>query len=235
MAKRSPATRSGRGDGAFVRVSGQIADFLGFKSSAGRYIARETLEPLEAAAQAWERTRDAVGDAIQVGENAARSARDKFRAQTVSNRQRATESLRNRTGEREITRERYTREVKTGERRYASEKTVERQRHAEIGKEIRKEIPDVEPDDAAIMLKWRANGGRDGGHDALNEDEQEAFDGLFKKYPAEKVRKVLGSPKRERSHRRHPDRRRDPMGTPQGFRTRRVVANPRQTRTKGHG
>lgn len=202
MAKRLPASRSGRGDGAFVRVSGAIADFLGIKPSAGRYIAREALEPLQVAAEVWKQAAGTIGDAVEAGEDAAndaiRSMRDLFRARTVSNRQRSTASLRNRTGEQEITREKYTLEVKTGRRRYTSEETAERQSRASEGKAIRKQIPEIAPADARIVVKFKT----EGGYAALDDDEKERFEMLFKRYPKESVREALGSPKRRRHERR---------------------------------
>ena len=109
-----------RNDKPFVRVSGKLADFLGFKASSGRYIAREALTPVEDAFRLWKEAGDAIGDA-------ARAARDAARSLTISNKQRSTQSLRNRTGEPNITREKYTRQVKSGEREYQASSEEERE------------------------------------------------------------------------------------------------------------
>jgi hypothetical protein len=111
-----------RGESAFVKVSGKLADWLGFKASSGRYIARGALAPVEDAFRLWKETGgaidDAVDDAARAARDATRYARDQLRAQTISNKQRSTQSLRNRTGEPSLTREKYTRQVKAGEREY---------------------------------------------------------------------------------------------------------------------
>jgi hypothetical protein len=131
MTKRSSASRSGRGDNPFVKVSGKLADFLGFKASSGRYIARSAFAPVEDAFRLWKQTGaaidDAVDDATRAARDAARYARDQVRAQTISNKQRSTQSLRNRTGEPNITREKYTQQVKSGEREYQASSQKERE------------------------------------------------------------------------------------------------------------
>ena len=104
----------------FVRVSGKLADFLGFKASSGRYIARSALTPVEDAFQLWKGAESAIDDA-------ARYARDQVRGLTISNKQRSTQSLRNRTGEPAITREKYAKEVKSGERKYQASSEEERE------------------------------------------------------------------------------------------------------------
>jgi hypothetical protein len=110
----------GRGASSFVRVSGKLADFLGFKASSGRYIARGALAPVEDAFRLWKETGVAIDDAAQ-------SVRDQLRALTISNKQRSTQSLRNRTGEPTLTREKYTNQVKGGEREYQASSQKERE------------------------------------------------------------------------------------------------------------
>ena len=127
--------RAGRGDSAFVKVSGKLADFLGLKASSGRYVARSALTPIEDAFRLWKETGDAVDDAVddatQVARDTARYARDQVRAQTISNKQRSTQSLRNRTGEPSLTRAKYTQQVKTGERQYQASSQEERETKAD--------------------------------------------------------------------------------------------------------
>jgi hypothetical protein len=130
MARRPPAGLSRGGDSPFVKVTGELASWLGIKASSGRYIAREALELLEGARQLWETASGAVDDAL---DDAARLLRDQLRAQTVSNRQRATQSLRHRTGEPVITREKHARQIKSGERLYASNRSKHLQKRVKIG------------------------------------------------------------------------------------------------------
>jgi hypothetical protein len=109
-----------RGNSPFVKVTGRLASWLGFTPSSGRYLAREALAPLEEARQLWEAAGDAVDDAL---DDATRLLRDQVRSQTVSNRQRATQSLRHRTGEPALTREKHARQIKSGERQYTSNRS----------------------------------------------------------------------------------------------------------------
>jgi hypothetical protein len=57
--------------------------------------------------------------------------RDQLRSQTVSNRQRATQSLRHRTGEPVITREKHAQQIKSGERQYTSNRSKHLQKRVE--------------------------------------------------------------------------------------------------------
>jgi hypothetical protein len=111
---------------------------------------------------------------------------------TISDRKMSGLGREARLGER-TTKEQYQRGVKIGRYRY-DERTAERQRRATIGKEIRKEIPEVAPRDATLMVKFKA----EGGYHALDEDEKERFHKLFERYPASSVREILGSPKRRK-------------------------------------
>jgi hypothetical protein len=129
MAKRPSAGRPSGGDSAFVKVTGKLASWLGFKASSGRYIARETLAPLEEARQIWEAAGGAVDDAL---DDAARLLRDQLRSQTVSNRQRATQSLRHRTGEPAITREKHAQQIKSGERQYTRNRSKHLQKSVKV-------------------------------------------------------------------------------------------------------
>jgi hypothetical protein len=118
----------GGGDSPFVKVTGKLASWLRIKASSGRYLAREALAPLEEARQVWEAASDAVDDAL---DDTTRLLRDQLRAQTVSNRQRATQSLRHRTGEPVTTREKHARQIKSGERRYTSNRSKHLQKRVE--------------------------------------------------------------------------------------------------------
>lgn len=80
----------------------------------------------------------------------------------------------------------------------------DRQARASEGKKIRKAIPEITPADARIVVKFRA----EGGYAALDDDEKERFDMLFKRYSKDSVREALGSPKRRRSERRRPNNER---------------------------
>ena len=170
-----------RNDNSFVRISGKLADFLGFKASSGRYIAREALTPIEGAFQLWKEAGDAIDDA-------ARAARDAAKSLTISNKQRSTQSLRSRTGEPSITREKYTREVRTGKRKYHSETTKRRQTNARNSRQIREYLPDIAPKDKAVALKHL-----DKGYYSLTPAERDRFHKMFKRYNSDDVRQALGS------------------------------------------
>ncbi len=116
------------------------------------------------------------------------------RSSTISERKMSDLVRERRLGEK-TTKEQYQRGVRGGRYRY-DEKTVERQRHAFEGKKVKKEIPEIAPRDAAIIVKFNT----EGGYDALTDDEKERFHNLFKRYPAGSVREVLGSPKRRRGY-----------------------------------
>lgn len=154
MSKRPRSGRvSRRGDSPFVKVSGKLADFLGLKASSGRYIARGALSPIEEAFRLWKEAGgavdDALDDATQAARDAAKAARDAVRAQTVSNRQRAQSSIRNRTGE-VSSREKHAKHIKTeikaGRRGYSSEaagKAAEKNKSAAYARKLRARIEDA--------------------------------------------------------------------------------------------
>ena len=134
--------RAGRGDSAFVKVSGKLADFLGLKASSGRYVARQALTPIENAFRLWKDTGAAIDDA-------ARSATDLIRGQTVSNRQRAQTSIRNRTGA-DRSREKHAKYIKTevaaGRRGYSSDaatKAAAKNKSAAYARKLRGLIDDA--------------------------------------------------------------------------------------------
>jgi hypothetical protein len=124
--------------------------------------------------------------------------------QVISERQMSNISRERRFGEK-ISKERYEREVRTGQRQYISPKTVERQRRASAGKLVKKEIPEIARRDAALIVKYNI----DGGYDQLTDDEKDRFHDLFKRYPKDAVREALGSPRSRRTvYRYEPGRRR---------------------------
>ena len=134
---------SGRGDSAFVKVSGKLANFLGFKASSGRYIARGALTPVEDAFRLWKKAGNAIDDAFDA---VTRAARDALRTQTVSNRQRAQASIRDRTGE-VRTREKHAkhikREIEAGRRGYSNDataKAAEKNKSAAYARKLRRQI-----------------------------------------------------------------------------------------------
>jgi hypothetical protein len=143
MSKRPKSGRGAmRGDSSYVKVSGKLADFLGLKASAGRYIARGALAPVQEAFQLWKDSGDAIDDA-------ATSARDHLRAQSVSNRQRAQHSIRNRTGA-VRSREKHAKHIKTeveaGRRGYSSEaaaKAAAKNKAAIYARKLRARIEDA--------------------------------------------------------------------------------------------
>jgi hypothetical protein len=148
MTKRQNS--SGRRVSPFVKIGGKLADFLGLKASSGRYIARSALVPVEDAFRLWKETGDAIDDAVddatRAARDAARYARDQVRTQTVSNRQRAQTSIRNRTGE-VRSREKHAKHIKTeiekGRRGYSSEasaKAAQKNRDAAYAKRLRTQI-----------------------------------------------------------------------------------------------
>jgi hypothetical protein len=115
--------------------------------------------------------------------------------QVISERQMANISRVQRFGEK-ISKERYEREVRTGQRQYISPETSERQRRASAGKLIK---------NAALIVKYNI----DGGYDQLTDDEKDQFHDLFKRYPKDAVREALGSPRSRRTvYRYEPERRR---------------------------
>jgi hypothetical protein len=122
---------------------------------------------------------------------------DFARDATISDRKMSDLAREERLGEK-TTKEQYQRGVIERRYRYADERTETRQRHATVGREIRKEIPEITPADAAIIVKFRT----EGGYEALTDEEKERFDRLFKRYPKESVREALGSPAKRRSARR---------------------------------
>ena len=80
----------------------------------------------------------------------------------------------------------------------------DRQARASQGQKIRKEIPEIAPRDAAIIIKFRL----EGGYDVLDDDEKERFENLFKRYDKDSVREALGSPKRRSNPQRRPNNER---------------------------
>ncbi len=78
---------------------------------------------------------------VHAARDAARSVREQLRAQTLSNRQRATQSLRHRTGEPEITREKHARQIRSGERRYESSRSRHLQQRVRPSEERRRASP----------------------------------------------------------------------------------------------
>ena len=154
MSKRPRSGRvSRRGESPFVKVSGKLAGFLGLKASSGRYIARGARSPIEDAFRLWREAGgavdDAIDDATQAARDAAKAARDQVRSQTVSNRQRAQSSIRNRTGEvrsREKHAKHIKTEIKAGRRGYSSEaasKAAEKNKAAAYARKLRARIEDA--------------------------------------------------------------------------------------------
>jgi hypothetical protein len=114
--------------------------------------------------------------------------------QTISDRKMSDISREARLGEK-TTKEQYQRAVASGRYRRVDE---ERQVRASEGKAIRKQIPDIAPADARIVVKFKT----EGGYAALDDDEKERFELLFRRYPKDSVREALGSPKRRKHDRR---------------------------------
>jgi hypothetical protein len=147
---------------------------------------------------------------------------------TISDRAMADLSRQVRLGEK-ISKEHFHKGVIEGKYRY---KNPEQTQNAVLSRQIRKEIPGIadNPDDVAVVLKFRANGGKAGGaFDELTDEEQARFRELFEdgpdgrpRYDHDQVRKALGSPKRrrDRARRRPSDRRRDRARTPRPKRKR---------------
>jgi hypothetical protein len=114
--------------------------------------------------------------------------------ETISDRKMADMSREARLGEK-TTKEQYQRAVTSGRYQRVDE---ERQTRASAGKAIRKQIPDIAPADARVAVKFNTQGG----YAALDDDEKERFEMLFKRYPKDSVREALGSPKRRKHDRR---------------------------------
>ncbi len=107
---------------------------------------------------------------------------------------------RERLGER-VSKEKFTRGVREGRYEHIDQ---DRQARASQGQKIRKEIPEIAPRDAAVIIKFRL----EGGYNALDDGEKERFDDLFKRYDKGAVREALGSPKRRSNPRRRPNNER---------------------------
>jgi hypothetical protein len=201
--RRPSGGRGRRSDTPFVKVTGKLARFLGIKPSAGRYIDRASHDALETARGVWESATDAADDALDAARklerDAARTLRDAMRERTISNRQRATQSLRNRTGEPTITREQYEKLIESGERQYTNETTAKRQETIKARRDIVKELPDVEPEEIDVMLKVR----KAGDTSTLTDEEKEIFKDVFvkRKEQTREIRKIV-SPKKRHYHRR---------------------------------
>ena len=113
--------------------------------------------------------------------------------QTISERQ--AQNLKNqaRFGER-VSRETVTKRQKFGTYEYATPQakaTAELQRRLA---RIRSTVTGIAPRDARVIDNFLQNGGYAG----LNDDEQEAFPALFKRYNRDEVLDALGSPKTKR-------------------------------------
>jgi hypothetical protein len=126
---------------------------------------------------------------------ASKRWRDLETGETISDRKMSNLARERRLGEK-TTKEQYQRAVASGRYQRVDE---ERQIRASEGKAIRKQIPDIAPADARIVVKFKT----EGGYAALDDDEKERFEMLFRRYPKESVREALGSPKRRKHERRH--------------------------------
>ena len=119
---------------------------------------------------------------------------------TISDRTMSGLAREERLGER-VSKEKFTRGVREGRYEHIDQ---DRQARASQGQKIRKEIPEIAPRDAAVIIKFRP----EGGYDALDDGEKERFDDLFKRYDKGAVREALGSPKRRSNPRRRPNNER---------------------------
>jgi hypothetical protein len=120
--------------------------------------------------------------------------RDETTGAIISNRKMSDIAREARLGEK-TTKEQFTRGVRQGRYEHVN---ADQQARASEGKAIRRKIPEIAPKDAAVIVKFRV----EGGYAALDDDEQERFEMLFKRYPKDSVREALGSPSKRRSARR---------------------------------
>ena len=127
--------------------------------------------------------------------------RNEATGEVISNRK-MSNIIRERELGAKISKERYTQEIKSGKRQYANVATRVRQDRASIGRGVKKEIPEIVRRDAALIIKYRTEGGYEGGYEALDSDKQDRFNDLFKRYPRSSVLEALGSPARRRSFRK---------------------------------
>jgi hypothetical protein len=119
------------------------------------------------------------------------------RGETISDRKMSGLSREARTGEK-ISKERYTREIKSGTRKYIGA-TALRQRHANDARFIKQFVPEMTPTDKRVAYKWldlKRNGKR--GPDgytagALTGKEQGRFHRLFARYNRNDIRQLFGS------------------------------------------
>jgi hypothetical protein len=119
---------------------------------------------------------------------------------TISDRTMSGLAREKRLGER-VSKEKFTRGVRAGRYERLDE---DRQARASQGRKIRKEIPEIARQDAAVVIKFRL----EGGYQALDDDEKERFENLFKRYDKGAVREALGSPKRRSTPRHRPNNER---------------------------
>jgi hypothetical protein len=131
---------------------------------------------------------------------------------TISDRKMSDLAREERLGER-VSKEKFARGVREGRYEHIDQ---DRQARASQGQKIRKEIPEIAKRDAAIIIKFRLEGGYDG----LDDDEKERFENLFKRYDKDSVREALGSPKRRSSPRGRSNSERAVRGV-----SRRVAAS----------
>jgi hypothetical protein len=122
---------------------------------------------------------------------------DFARGETISDRKMSGLSREARTGEK-LSKERYTREVKSGARKYIGA-TELRQRHAKDAHFIKQFVPEMTPSDKQVAYQWldlKRNGKRGAdGHTAgaLTEKEQGRFHRLFTRYNRNDIRQLFGS------------------------------------------
>lgn len=108
-----------------------------------------------------------------------------------TDRQVATVKLKERIG-RAVSKEQFTKAVKSGEASYASPTTVLQQKHIQHSRAVLKAVPQMSVRDLILANRWN-----DVGFDGLTPDEQSRFRSLFKRYEADAVRQAFGSNPRD--------------------------------------
>jgi hypothetical protein len=112
--------------------------------------------------------------------------------ETISDRTMSGLSRKARLGGRAISKEAYTKGIKSGAFAYEPA-TARRQRHAGYGREIRKHVPEMTPADRRFMLEARDTF-EEKGKGGLSPDQKEKWKRLFVRYPKDSVRALLGYP-----------------------------------------
>jgi hypothetical protein len=113
------------------------------------------------------------------------------KANTISDRQYTDLVRSERLGE-NISKERYTQRIRTGELRYRDEATLIRQVNAAHSRTIRTFVPEITPSDKKLALKWYRDG-----YKSFSDKEKRQFSAMYARYVEDNVRQAFGSAARD--------------------------------------